>query len=152
MNSMPKPLGTKKSGMIRIGVYAPTNKNGENISTTNMQTFLVQKLTNANVDAVAISSEEDAKSANCDFILTSDFSKLKQSASSKIGGMFGKITNTDTSAAKNYEVQVDYKLVSLKDGKTATQNKATFKGENNVDRAAENALVQEATSVLNVVK
>ena len=75
MNSNSAP-NAKKAGTIRIGVYAPTNKSGENVSTTNLQMFLIQKLTSRNVEAVAISSESDAKSANCDYILTSDFSKL----------------------------------------------------------------------------
>ena len=152
MTTANKPIGAKKSGTIRIGVYAPTNKNGENISTTNMQAFLIQKLTGGNVEAVPIASESDAKSANCDYVLTSDFSKLKQSSASKIGGMFGKVTGTDVSAAKNYEAQVDFKLVSVATGKTAAQNKGASKGESNADRAAENALSQAASAILNAAK
>ena len=152
INSVNKTIGAKKSGTIRIGVYAPTNKNGEDISTTNMQTFLIQKLTGGNVEAVPIANESDAKSANCDYILTSDFTKLKQSSASKIGGMFGKVTGADVSAAKNYEAQIDFKLVAAATGKTAAQNKGASKSEANVDRAAENALNQEAAAVLGAVK
>ena len=141
-------IGAKKSGVIRIGVYVPTNNNGENISTTNMQTFLAQKLTIGNVEAVAVSSESEARAANCDYVLTSDFSKLRQSVAGKIGGMFGKVTGGDPNALKNYEAQADFKLVQLSTGQTITQNKGTSKGETDVDRAAENALSQEATTVL----
>jgi hypothetical protein len=147
-NSMPK---AKKAGTIRIGVYAPTNKAGENISTTNMQSFLVQKLTGGNVEAIAVGSESDARNVNCDYVLTSDFSKLKQSTASKIGGMFGKVTGTDTSAAKNYDAQVDFKLVSLIDGKTV-QNKASNKTESDVDRAAESVLALEAQQIISAIK
>lgn len=147
-NSMPK---AKKAGTIRIGVYAPTNKAGENVSTTNWQTFLVQKLTGGKVEAVGIASESDAKAANCDYVLTSDFSKLHQSTASKIGGMFGKVTGTDTSAAKNYDAQVDFKLVPLSGGKTVA-SKASNKSENNVDRAAEAALSQEASAILSQIE
>ena len=143
-NSTPKQ---KKAGTIRIGVYAPTNKAGENISISNMQSFLIQKLTGGNIEAVAVSSESDAKSASCDYVLTSDFSKLKQSSASKIGGMFGKVTGTDTSAAKNYDAQVDFKLVALSGGKNVA-NKASNKSESNVDRAAEAVLSQEASTIL----
>ena len=147
-SSLPK---TKKAGTIRIGVLAPTNKAGENISTTNMQSFLVQKLTGENVEAVAISSESDAKSADCDYILTSDFSKLKQSTAGKIGGMFGKVTGTDTSSVSKYDAQIDFKLVGLNGGKTV-QNKAANKTETDVDRAAESVLSAEAQQILSAVQ
>ncbi len=147
-NSMPK---TKKAGTIRIGVYAPTNKAGENISTTNMQSFLIKKLTGGNVEAVAVSSESDAKAADCDYVLTSDFSKLKQSAAGKIGGMFGKVTGADTSAVSKYEAQVDFKLVPLTGGKNV-QNKAANKTESDVDRAAESVLSLEAQQILSAIQ
>ena len=147
-NSPPK---TKKAGTIRIGVYAPTNRAGENISLTNMQSFLIQKLTNGNVEAISIGSESDAKAASCDYILTSDFSKLKQSTASKIGGMFGKVTGTDTSSAKNYDAQIDFKLVPLTGGK-AVQNKASNKSESNIDRAAESVLALEAQQIIGTIQ
>ncbi len=147
-NPMPKP---KKAGVIRIGVYAPTNRLGENVSTTNLQSFLIQKLTGGNIEAVAVSSESDARNASCDYVLTSDFSKLKQSTASKVGGIFGKVTNTDTSATRNYDAQVDFKLVSLTDGKTVS-NKAANKTEGNVDRAAESVLTLEAQQILSAIK
>lgn len=144
-------LDKKKAGTIRVGVYAPTNKNGDAISTTNMQMYLVGKLTGGNVEAVGVSSEADARAAGCDYVLSSDFSRLKVSTASKVGGFLGKVTNTDTSGAKTYEAQVVFKLISLADGKTAFQNKAENKAENDVDRAAENVLAQEAKSVLGAI-
>ena len=148
MNQTPK---TKKAGMIRIGVYAPTNKAGENISMTNMQSFLVQKLTSGNVEAVTVASETDAKSASCDYVLTSDFSKLKQSAASKIGGMFGKVTGTDTSSVSKFDAQVDFKLVPLMGGK-AVSSKAANKTESDIDRAAESVLSLEAQQILSAIR
>ena len=64
--------------------------------------------------------------------------------------MFGKVTNT--SVGGNYEAQVDYKLVSLKSGQVAAGGKMASKTENDVDRAAEGVLLQEATAVLRAVK
>jgi hypothetical protein len=142
----------KKAGMIRIGVIAPTNNSGENVSTTNLQSYLIQKLTSGKVEAVAVGSESDARSANCDYILTSDFSKLKQSAASKIGGMFGKITNKDTSATRNYDAQVDFKLAALTGGGKTVSNKAANKTEGDADRAAESVLALEAEQILSAIQ
>ncbi|MGH7784079.1 MAG: hypothetical protein ACREO5_09610, partial [Candidatus Binatia bacterium] len=141
-------VSTKRPGTKRIGVLMPTNRSSENISTSGLQSYLVQLLTTGNVDAVAVSSESDAKAAGCDFLLSSDFSKLKQSTAGKIGGMFGKITNTDTSAAAKYDAQVDYRLTSLSNGQSVLQNKAAAKTESDADRAAQGVLAQEASAVL----
>lgn len=137
--------GSKKPGTVRIGVLVPTNKSGENVSTTNLQGFLVQQLSNGNVEAVAVGSEGDARSSSCDYLLSSDFSKLKLSTAAKIGGMFGKVTNSGVSG--NYDTQVDYRLVSLSTGQAVLTNKAASKSETNVDSAAESVLAIEAAAV-----
>ncbi|CAN5440951.1 hypothetical protein BH10ACI2_BH10ACI2_23750 [soil metagenome] len=142
----------KKPGVKRIGVVAPTNPSGENVSTTNLQSYLVQQLSTGNVEAVPVGNESDARAANCDYILTSDFSKLKQSSASKVGGLFGKITNTDTSAAKSWDIQIDFLLISLPDAKNATKSKAVNKASGDVDRAAESTLAMEAATILAAIK
>ena len=101
------------------------------------------------VEGVAVGSESDASAAGCDYILSSDFSKLKQSTAGKIGGMFGKVTNT--SVTSNYDAQVDFKLVSLKSGQATLQNKAASKSESNVDKAAEGVLAMEASMIISSV-
>ena len=143
------PSNAKRAGSIRIGVLAPTNKGGDAISITNMQAYLAQQLTSGNVEGVAVTSEADATSSGCDYILTSDFSKLKQSTAGKIGGMFGKVTNTNV--AGNFDAQVDFKLVSLKSGQATLQNKAASKSESNVDKAAEGVLAMEASMIISSV-
>lgn len=150
--NIPATPAAKRPGSIRIGVLAPTNRGGENISITNMQTFLVGKLTGGNVDAVAVASEADARAASCDYILSSDLSKLKQTTASKIGGLFGKVTSTDTSASRTYEAQVEFQLTKLADGKSVLKNKASSKTESNADRAAESVFAMEAAAVLSVAK
>lgn len=150
--NIPAAPAAKRPGSIRIGVLAPTNRGGENISITNMQTFLVGKLTGGNIDAVAVASEADARAASCDYILSSDLSKLKQTTASKVGGLFGKVVNADTSASRTYEAQVDFQLTKLADGKSVIKNKASSKTENNADRAAESVLAMEAAAVLSVAK
>ncbi|MEP6847988.1 MAG: hypothetical protein ABI999_03965 [Acidobacteriota bacterium] len=143
---------TKRAGTKRIGVLLPTNQTTETVSTLNLQLFLVQRLTGGNVDAVAVKSEADARSTNCDFLLSSDVSKLKQSTSSKIGGIFGKVTNTDTSGGKNYDAQVDFSLKSLSSGQSVLQNKAAGKASGTADVAAQGMLSQEASSVLAAIR
>lgn len=119
-------------------------------TTTNGQS-LIEQLSSGNVEAVAVSSEAEARSSSCDYVLSSDFSKLKQSTASKIGGMFGKVTGGDPNAMKNYDVQVDYKLVALTGGKTLA-SKASNKSESNVDRAAESVLAMEAQQILSAIQ
>lgn len=157
-NPVPNPISDvvsavkpKGVGVIRVGVFIPTNKTSENLSLINLQSFLVQSLTKGKVEAVRIASEDEAKMMNCDYLLASEISKLKQSVAGKIGGIFGKVTHTDTSAIQDYEGQVDFKLTSLKDGKT-TQNKATSKFKGNADKAAEAVLTLEAQQIINTVK
>ncbi len=148
----PPTPAVKRPGVKRIGVLAPTNRSGESVSITNLQSYLVEKLSFGNVEGIAVGSEADARAADCDYILTSDFSKLKQSTSSKIGGLFGKVTNTDSSASLNYEAQVDFKLVKLAGGVSVLQNKASSKTAGNVVRAAEAVLALEAAAVLSAAK
>jgi hypothetical protein len=151
-NTTTQMVGKKKPGMIRIGVYAPTNKTSENVSNASLQYFLVQKLTSGNVEAIGIVSEADARAADCDYVLSSEISKLKQSTGSKIGGIFGKVTNTDTSSTRDFDTQVDFKLVSLSDGKTVAQNKATNKFKGEADKAVESVLIMEAQQVISAIK
>jgi len=143
---MPATGSEKRPGVIRIGVLVPTNK-GDNVSTANLQAFLVERLTSGNVEAVSVGSEADAKAASCDLLLSSDISKLKQSTAGKVGGLFGKVTNLPT--AGSYDAQVDFKLVSLTNGQTKLSSKATSKSESDAGRAAEAILGDEAQAVLN---
>ncbi len=142
----------KRAGVIRIGVYVPTNRSTESVSAVNLQSFLIERLTGGNIEAVAVGGESDARSSQCDYVLTSDISKLKQSAASKFGGILGKVTNTDTSGSRNFDVQVDFRLVSLADGRTVTQSKAANKSDGSADKAAESVLAIEAQQVLSAVQ
>lgn len=152
MNPAQPMAGAKKPGVKRIGVLVPGNRTSEMVSTTSLQQFLTQKLTGGNVEAIAVSSEADAKAMNCDYLLSSDISKLKQSTASKIGGMFGKVTNTDTSGTQNFDTQVDFKLTSLASGQSVLQSKAAAKVAGSAETAAQNVLSQEASAVLGAAK
>lgn len=144
----PKNPSAKRPGVIRIGVLPPTNRSSESVSLGGLQRFLAAKLTSGNHEGVAVSNESEASAAGCDYVVTSDVSKLKESAASKFGGILGKVTSTDTSGSRHFDVQVDYKLVSLKTGQPVVQNKATAKFDGTADAAAEKVFALEASAVL----
>ncbi|MBV9243167.1 MAG: hypothetical protein JO314_14300, partial [Acidobacteria bacterium] len=154
-NSSSGSVGSMKGAMpgfngIKIAVLVPSN-HGDNVSTTDLQNFLVERLTGGNVMAIAVSSQAEAQAAGATYFLTSDISKLKQSAAGKIGGIFGRATGAPTGGG-NYDAQVDYRLIKLSDGSTAISNKATSKTESSAQSAAEAILGQEASAVLGVAK
>lgn len=135
---------------IKVAVLMPTNR-GENISTGDLQNYLIGRITGGNVMAMAASSEAEARSMGANYILWTDISKLKQSTAGKIGGMFGRATGAPTGGG-NYDAQVDYKLVKLADESTVLSSKATSKSESNAQSAAEAMLGQEASAVLGAAK
>jgi hypothetical protein len=138
----------KRPGVIRIGVLVPTNKTTENVSLSNMQLFLASKLSSGKYEGYPVNSEADARAAGCDYIVATEISKMKQSTASKIGGLFGKVTSTDTSGAQNFDTQVDYRLTSLSSGQQVLQNKAAAKFNGAADAAVENVLKMEAAAVM----
>jgi len=143
---------SKRPGVKRIGVLMPINHTKENVNTAHLLAYLVQQLTIGTVEAIPIGTEADAKREDCDYILTSNISKLKESTASKIGGLFGKVTSTDSSASRSFEAQVDFKLMTLADGKAVLQNKASAKVAGDAEVAAQGVLSQEATAVLAAAK
>ena len=148
-------VGSMKGAMpgfngIKVAVLIPTNR-GDSVSTSELQSYLVDRLTGGNVMGVAVSSEAEARSMGAAYILWTDISKLKQSTAGKIGGMFGRATGAPTGGG-NYDAQADYKLVKLGDGSTVLSSKASSKTETDAQRAAEGILGQEASAVLGAVK
>lgn len=142
--------GVKKPGMIRVGVMLPNNR-GDSISLPAVQRHMALQLTSGNVEGVAVASEAEARTLNCDYIVTSEFTKLKQSTASKFGGVFGAVTGADTGSPK-YEAQVDFKVVKLADGKSVLQKKASGKTESDAQRAAESVIAAAAAMVMPVTK
>jgi hypothetical protein len=142
----------KRPGVIRIGVLQPSNRTIETVSTVNLQTYLAGRLTSGKYEGVTVNSEAEARAIGCDYIVSSDISKMKQSTASKIGGLFGKVTSTDTSGSKSFDAQVDYKVASLQSGQQVLQSKAAAKFTGSADNAVENVLSIEATSIIAAAK
>ena len=138
----------KKEGMIRIGVYEP--KGEDQLQASALQQHMVTSLIDGNIEAIAISSEEDAKNYNCDYTLASDFIKIK--SASKAGGLLKAIKNADPYASSSFTIEAAQALVKLSDGSIRLQPKINGKFEGKIDDAAGKALDEGCRQVLKELK
>jgi hypothetical protein len=138
----------KKTGIIRIGVYVP--KGEEQVQTTSLQQSLVLTLQDDKIEAIAITSEEDAKKYNCDYSLTTEFSKIKQG--NKVGGLLKAIKNSDPNAASSFNIEAKLILVSLSDGSTRLEPKVSGKYEGKIDEAVRKALEEGGRQIVKGLK
>lgn len=142
----------KAPGSIRIGVVQIKNKTDKQISTEALRARLINNLEGGNVEAVplnamsAIEADAECKLKQCDFILYTDLATLK---SSKIGGMFGRVTGV--AAAAKTEAKLDYKLVAVGETSPRLQASASAKEEGE-ENSAGTALAQEARAVMGAVR
>lgn len=144
--------GTKAAGVLRVGVVTINNKAGKPVSIEALRDRLVGTLESAGVDAVplnAISQAEaeiEAKAKQCDFILYTDITALK---SSKIGGVFGRVTGVE--GAGKTEAKVEYKLFAVGEPAPRLQSTASAKVEGEEESAGA-ALDVEAKQVSAAVR
>ncbi|MES1218828.1 MAG: hypothetical protein ABUT20_25205 [Bacteroidota bacterium] len=136
----------KKPGMIRIGVYAPTGD--EQVQAGLLQKRMVGSLTSNKVEAISITTEDDARKYNCDYTLNAVFSKIKSAG--KLGGMLKAIKSGDLSGS--YNIQAGLTLKTLSDGSVKTEQKVDGKYDGKVDDAAGNALDEGCRDVLKALK
>ena len=142
----------KAPGSIRIGVVQIKNKTDKQISTEALRARLINDLQGGNVEAVplnamsAMEADAECKAKQCDFILYTDLATLK---SSKIGGMFGRVTGV--AAASKTEAKLDYKLVAVGETSPRLQASASAKEEGE-ENSAGTALAQEARAVTGAVR
>jgi hypothetical protein len=138
----------KKAGTVRIGVLVPTGD--EQIQNPELQQHVAAELTSGNVEGVAVKDEEEARKFNCDYTLSTAFTKIK--SGSKVGGLLKAIKNTDPNAASSFTMEATMNLVSLTDGSTKLQPSISGKFEGKIDDAARKALDQGSKQVLNGLK
>jgi len=143
------PTEEKRAGVIRIGVYEPKGSDGQ-LQVTPLQHHLAASLISGNVDAIAVSSEEDARKYNCDYTLSTDFVKIK--SGSKVGGLLKAIKNTDPNAASSYNIEANLVLIKLSDGSTRLKPTISGKYDGKIDDAAKKALDEGASQVLKGLK
>jgi hypothetical protein len=140
--------GQKRAGMIRVGIYEP--KGDEQVQTSALQQHMVTSLMNGNTDAIAISSEEEAKKYNCDYTLSSEFIKIKSAG--KVGGILKAIKNADPNAASSFTIEAEQTLIKLSDGSIRLHPKINGKFEGKVDDAAGKALDEGCRQVADNLK
>lgn len=142
----------KAPGAIRIGVVQIKNKTDKQISSEALRGRLINDLQSGNLEAVplnamsAIEADAECRVKQCDFILYTDVATLK---SSKIGGMFGRVTGV--AGASKTEAKLDYKLVAVGETAPRLQASASAKEEGD-ENSAGTALAQEARAVTAAVR
>jgi hypothetical protein len=145
-------VSPKKPGTIRVGVAAINNRaGGGDVSLDSLRDRLVGAISGQGVEAVPLDASEqmaaeaEAKRKDCDLVLTTDLTALKQSAAGKIGGMFGRAAGIPTGGAEKYESRVDFKLYAV-GGAAQLESNATAK-EDGADASVGSALDKEAKAV-----
>ncbi len=144
-----KPVSEQKlAGIIRIAVYAPHG--GDGLNNILLQEGIVAKLTGNSVQGVAVSSKDEARKFNCDFLLTTEFIKLKQG--SKLGGLLNAVKNADQSSVASYNIEVNMTLSRISDGITRSLQIIGGKFTGKADDAAMKALDNGCEKLVSEIK
>jgi hypothetical protein len=148
--SQEKPAVTeeKSSGMIRIGVYEPTGE--ESLQVAVLQKHLVNTLRTDKIEAIAVASQEDAEKFKCDYVLMTEFTRVKQG--SKVGGLLKALKNTDPSAVTSFNIEANLSLLTFPDGAEKAKEKVDGKFEGKADEAAKKALEKGSSGLLKDIR
>lgn len=138
----------KKEGMIRVGVYEP--KGDGQVQTSSLQQYMVGTITSGNIEAIAITTEEEAITYNCNYTLTTDITKIK--SGSKVGGLLKAIKNTDPNAASSFSIDATLVLKPLSGGVSQGPQTVSGKYEGKVDDAARKAMDEGSRMILKLIK
>jgi hypothetical protein len=143
----------KQPGTIRVGVAAINNRAGGSVSLGTLRATLVGSISDTNLEAVELDASDpsaadaEARAKDCDFVLYTDLSALKQS--NKVGGMFGRVTGVG--GLDKYESRVDFRLVPTGGAAPTLESNATAK-EDGADASVNAALQREARAVVGAAK
>jgi hypothetical protein len=149
----PSSNRTKTAGTIRVGVVAFNNPTGQVVSLDPLRQKLIGELNGSNIDAVPLDGigsanvEAEAKQKDCDYILYTDITNIKQaSAGKKMGGLFGKATGIGSMGLGKSEVKIDFRLLPIGSSNPQLQSSATAK-EEGLEASLADALDKEAKMV-----
>jgi hypothetical protein len=154
--STPAASGAKRPGVVRVGVVRVGNKTTQSLDAGTLRGTLIAAISEGSVEAIPLTetapdaAQAEAKQKDCDYVLFTDVSGLKQSAANKIGGMLGRATGAG-SAAERYETKLDYTLVPVAGGAPVQAN-AAAKEDGGADVSLNAALRKEAQAVLAKVR
>ncbi|MGB8508307.1 MAG: hypothetical protein WCD76_07875, partial [Pyrinomonadaceae bacterium] len=147
----------KQPGAIRIGVAAINNATDHPVSIDALRARLAGAISDAGVEAVALSATSpnavavEAGEKDCDFILYTDITAMKQSKAGKIGGMFGRATGVGAMGADKTDSKIDFRLLPLAGATPLLQSSTTAKEEGD-EASAGAALDREAQAVVAAVR
>jgi hypothetical protein len=126
----------KRAGAMRIGVLVPAG--ADQLQVSELQTHLASCFNTEKLEAVPVSTADQAKSFHCDLLLTTKILQVKQA--SKIGGLLKAIKNSDPTSASSYHIEAVLTLTNLADGASWSEKKVSGKFEGTADGAAKKAL------------
>jgi hypothetical protein len=110
------------------------------------------------LDAVAIYGKSpsevtaEAKQKECDFVLYTDVTNLKQSSANKVGGFLGRAAGVGAAVKDRFESQVDFRLLPTGGETPKLQSKANVKEDGDANASVSAALDREAKAVSAAVK
>jgi hypothetical protein len=142
----------KQPGAIRVGVVRIGNKTTQSVDAGTLRALLISAITESGVEAIPLTetapdaAQAEAKQKDCDYVLFTDVSGLKQSTANKIGGFMGRAAGVG-SAPDRFEAKLDYTLTPVAGG-APTQSNATAKEDGGADASVNSALKKEAQSVV----
>jgi hypothetical protein len=149
---MTASVGAKQPGTIRVGVVRIGNKTTQSVDAGTLCSTLIAAITESGVEAIPLTetapdaAQAEAKQKDCDYVLFTDVSGLKQSAANKIGGFMGRAAGVG-SAPDRFESKLDYTLTPVAGG-APTQANATAKEDGGADASVNSALKKEAQAVV----
>ncbi|MBI3139971.1 MAG: hypothetical protein HYZ15_15445 [Sphingobacteriales bacterium] len=138
----------KAPTMKRFAVLQP--KTDDQVQSADLQNRLAGVLTGGATEAVVVSSVEEAKGLNCDYLLTSELTKIK--SASKVGGLLKAIKNTDPNAMNSYSIEGSVVLIRVADDSELVRQKINGKFEGKINEAAGKALEEAAQKILSKLK
>jgi hypothetical protein len=97
-------------------------------------------LGNYNIEALAVTSLEQAKELGFDLVLRSNIIRVKQA--SKVGGLLKAVRNIDPSATGAYNIEAQFILSNLKDGTIRLEKGVDGKFEGTSNSALKKAFGQ----------
>lgn len=143
-----KTSSQSKTTSLRLAVLEPGNSDG--LTGTQMQQYIVNMMGNYDVEAIAVTSPEQAKEFNCDLLLNTNNIRIKQA--SKVGGILRAVRNIDPYAASTYNVEAQMVLSKVNDGTTVVEKNVSGKFEGTAERAIKKALDEGGRMIVEELK
>jgi hypothetical protein len=137
-------VGSKTSGVIRIGVLEPTTV--QQLSGPDLQEYLISTVKSYNIEAIPVNSTEEARKLNCNFILGSNITEVK--GASKLGGFLKAVRNIDPLAVSSYNINAQLILSNVQDSSIRSEKKIVGKFEGTANGATKTALQEGSRALL----